>query len=1420
MKAKSTAVKFTFLAFVLFQVAESSKTKRQKEIVKNPELSLLGGRDINTGYIPELIDLPLDVLYIVDKSSSNDADLRGIKCLLRNVTTYFNVTGGKKVQISLINPRDPPHVDFSFRRYSDYYGYQRALEYMQNEPGRPLMLGKALNFAREKVLVNEYNYGVRRDVAKVIVLVVASPSVDDFSEELKLLSIRAQTVFLTVGYDGASYKQLKELTSASGEKYRPFYKRKSHGLCSLWKDVHKRLREKLLNLFLSPIDAPKDISFGINHHYSAEITWSRPRGLIDFYSIKYKTQNGDQQNFSVQNVKTERVRLENLESTEYEVVMTSYGMNTSSSEYKFEFDMACASITADILVLIDTSTIKQTEFNELTQNFLLSFVKGYVVAPHATRIGIILYSDEARYVAPLSTYTTKNDLLLRLRRLFYDNGKRRTGLALNYAYLRGFEYSRRDAFKVVLFITGGKPEDNTTLPLKRLKKDGALTLKIEVDQSQQTSRKSSSQLNMRVRTNKYLEGSDWLNSTDAKYLDYNFTVPSYKLLKAVQHKISDVVCNEAFRYYRKVNPVLPSPIRLHVSDVTNTTVEVTWEQSSSSKITGYDVTIDSTGKTYSIGRRRRNFKVWDLLPGHEYNIVVTATGLGRRSSKRLVTAKTETPAPKRTEVFQLPASLVEIFWDPPESVRYVTQFQVSVYLTRNNQAVINIFLDKYETSYQTNKLYPGTEYEVWVLAMYGRGIKSEPAKALFVTEMPQPANFRMSKAYETQVQLSWDLLDFKKHDKNTELAYYVQVTDDRGYMVGQQQLYNKTIAKHLDHDNKTVYCWVENLIPGKSLTATLQASLESDVSSHVSTIHFKTKKVKLAVDIAFLVEISPSLMEEEFISTRNFLKSLAGAFDHDSEGVVSFGTTQLTSQPVEKISMQKKLTENEIMTSLNSLYPLSGSENLKPEDFTETVKRTFKHARSGVPRIMFLLATNQHYTNLMPEHEQDFADEGITSIVLQMAFQPQPIYSNQSVMHRYVLSSYDQLHLVANLIVVDIVRSVQFPLKIVEQERDVKPLAVAVFRDTTRKNVVEWWAPNDWPRNYSMSLQPANSESYVWSQNVTVKKRVQYGYRFMSTLQADASYYFVLEAHSGKNFSASITVPFDTDSRGRIPSIHRSEMNWNHLFTHKEVMLPNGQCCAVNKPQKNLRMKARHIKHLKVATKKIGTCLQSGSNLLFLIDGSDSTNEKTFLQTKSMLKKLVKSLKIESIEKLAESKKRQFVRRGILHKIPKVMTHGIGLSITQFAHTSVTHLPLVTKTTNKQLSRTIEDIQQIHGKVNLNDALRFLQETTMSKYTKAIRDIIIIISSENNEQRAVERSKNIKQQNEEVRLITVDIGNVKSSTLEALASKPRSKYNLNSDNPVDSSKFVKKLQDVICRAAIRKNDKSVTKKLNGKKELS
>ena len=41
--------------------------------------------------------------------------------------------------------------------------------------------------------------------------------------------------------------------------------------------------------------------------------------------------------------------------------------------------------------------------------------------------------------------------------------------------------------------------------------------------------------------------------------------------------------------------------------------------------------------------------------------------------------------------------------------------------------------------------------------------------------------------------------------------------------------------------------------------------------------------------------------------------------------------------------------------------------------------------------------------------------------------------------------------------------------------------------------------------------------------------------------------------------------------------------------------------------------------------------------------------------------------------------------------------------------------------------------------------MRLLQGNSMSKYTTAIRDIVIILSGENNEQQAVDRSKMIKQ---------------------------------------------------------------------------
>ena len=50
----------------------------------------------------------------------------------------------------------------------------------------------------------------------------------------------------------------------------------------------------------------------------------------------------------------------------------------------------------------------------------------------------------------------------------------------------------------------------------------------------------------------------------------------------------------------------------------------------------------------------------------------------------------------------------------------------------------------------------------------------------------------------------------------------------------------------------------------------------------------------------------------------------------------------------------------------------------------------FSNSRTGIPRILVLLNTNQHYTNLMPEEEDEFSKWGITTIVVQMANHNKP----------------------------------------------------------------------------------------------------------------------------------------------------------------------------------------------------------------------------------------------------------------------------------------------------------------------------------------------------------------------------------------------------------------------------------------------
>ena len=63
--------------------------------------------------------------------------------------------------------------------------------------------------------------------------------------------------------------------------------------------------------------------------------------------------------------------------------------------------------------------MKHENFEQVKKTFLKPFVHGFVVGWDKTRIGILLYSENTRYVAPMSTYTERSKMFERIETLRY-----------------------------------------------------------------------------------------------------------------------------------------------------------------------------------------------------------------------------------------------------------------------------------------------------------------------------------------------------------------------------------------------------------------------------------------------------------------------------------------------------------------------------------------------------------------------------------------------------------------------------------------------------------------------------------------------------------------------------------------------------------------------------------------------------------------------------------------------------------------------------------------------------------------------------------------------------------------------------------------------------------------------------------------
>lgn len=256
----------------------------------------------------------------------------------------------------------------------------------------------------------------------------------------------------------------------------------------------------------------------------------------------------------------------------------------------------------------------------------------------------------------------------------------------------------------------------------------------------------------------------------------------------------------------------------------------------------------------------------------------------------------------------------------------------------------------------TNVILPGTRYRIEIRGLYAYNVKSAPAIALVTTELPTPETFRVRSVAEWEVELVWRKLQLKLHHHRrpsdhdvadddvtppATIGYLVKVFDGRGEQVAEET-YNKAeddnkIGQGVSADGTELFMTVRNLLPGQSYKATLQAQLGDQLSDSLRT-NFITKRLSTALDVAIMLEISPTLSDDDLTETKNFLVALLNAFDTRRADSVRISATQLSNRPTEIFSMKQSSENRKLMIErIKKLSMRAGTSVLNYERFNRVV---------------------------------------------------------------------------------------------------------------------------------------------------------------------------------------------------------------------------------------------------------------------------------------------------------------------------------------------------------------------------------------------------------------------------------------------------------------------------------------------------
>ncbi|XP_034564648.1 von Willebrand factor A domain-containing protein 2 [Notolabrus celidotus] len=139
-------------------------------------------------------------------------------------------------------------------------------------------------------------------------------------------------------------------------------------------------------------------------------------------------------------------------------------------------EMMQCSAAMDILFLMDGSYSVGKGSFERSKHYAIKLCQALDIAPDKVRVGLIQFGSKPRLEFALDSHTTKQELKKHMKKVSYRGGSTQTSLALKYILRKGFPGGRNSstAAQIAILLSDGKSQGNAVQAAAQLKEAGVV----------------------------------------------------------------------------------------------------------------------------------------------------------------------------------------------------------------------------------------------------------------------------------------------------------------------------------------------------------------------------------------------------------------------------------------------------------------------------------------------------------------------------------------------------------------------------------------------------------------------------------------------------------------------------------------------------------------------------------------------------------------------------------------------------------------------------------------------------------------------------------------------------------------------------------------------------------------------------------